>query len=143
MQDDAQRRRAEKAERSAYHAETARRRSEQESAQAQALLDRFVDEAAEAGLPTETFRVRPWSGRGTYRTDVVGWYLRRDHSLGVGADGRFYVLSVAPRRFGRLRRAEVEPSPPPLEIGRGGRDGESIPLADLLAKRLTWESSDG
>jgi hypothetical protein len=141
MDEDAARRRAERADRASYHVEAQRRRSERESAEAQVLVDRFVAEATRAGLPTEELTARPWSGGGRYRTGVVGWYLRRDRSVGVGLDGAYYVLVVAPVRFGRWRRVRVSPTPPPLEVGRGARDGESLPLDALLEKRLRWPGS--
>ena len=136
MSEDRDQRRAEAAERADYHVEAQRRREEQESAKAQVLIDQFVAEATGSGLPTETLTARPWSGRGRYRTDVVGWYLRGDQSVGVDTDGRFYVLVVAPERFGRWRTVHLDPSPPPLQVGKGGRDGESITLEKLLRMRL-------
>ena len=138
MGEDAARRRAERAERASYHVEAQRRRSEQESAEAQVLVDRFVAQATRAGLATEELTARPWSGRGRYRTGVVGWYLRRDRSVGVGLDGGYYVLVVAPERFGRWRTVSVDPSPPPLQVGQGARDGESVALDVLLEMRLHW-----
>src|SRR3954469_3694083 len=143
MTEDAQRRRAELTELTNFHAQAQRRRSEQESAQAQVLIDRFVAEATRAGLPTEEFEARPWSGRGRYRTGVTGWYLLRNGSIGVGTDGGYYVLSVAPVRFGRWRTVPLEPTPPPLQVGKGARDGESFALADLLEMRLHWPASEG
>ena len=136
MGDDPAKRRAERAERADYHVEAQRRRSEQDSAKAQVLVDRFVARATEAGLATEELTARPWTGRGRYRTGVVGWYLRRDRSVGVDMDGRFYVLVVAPERFGRWRTVRVDPTPPPLQVGRGARDGESVTLDALLEMRL-------
>lgn len=136
MGDDPAKRRAERAERADYHVEAQRRRSEQDSAKAQVLVDRFVARATEAGLATEELTARPWTGRGRYRTGVVGWYLRRDRSVGVDVDGRFYVLVVAPERFGRWRTVRVDPTPPPLQVGRGARDGESVTLDALLEMRL-------
>lgn len=142
--EDAAKRRAERGERAGSHVEAQRRRDEQESAKAQVLIDRFVAEATEAGLPTEELKARPWSGRGLYRTGVVGWYLRRDRSLGVSKDGRYYVLVVAPVAFGRWRTIQVAPTPPPLEVGKGARDGESLPLDRLLQLRMQWvDSGDG
>ncbi len=141
--DEAEERRAERAAQAEYHTQAQRQRSEQESEKAQTLIDRFVAEATAAGLPTEELRVRPWSGRGRYRTGVTGWYLRRNQSIGVGVDGSYYVLSVPKVPFGRLRTVRVDPSPPPLEVGRGGRDGESITLETLLNKRLEWSSTEG
>src|SRR4051812_23905567 len=75
MAEDAAQRRAELTERANYHVEAQRRQGEEESAKAQVLIDRFVAQAMEAGLATEELTVRPWSGRGRYRTGVVGWYL--------------------------------------------------------------------
>lgn len=130
------RRRDERAERAGYHVEMDRRRRERESVRAQALVDEFVDRATAAGLPTTRLTARPWSGSGRYRTDVVGWYLRPDRSLGIGVDGRYHVLVVPPARFGRWRTVSLEASPPPLQVGQGARDGESVALDVLLAMRL-------
>ena len=138
MGEDSAKRRAERAEHAEYHAEAQRRRREQESAKAQVLVDRFVERATEAGLATEELTARPWSGGGRYRTGVVGWYLRRDRSVGVGRDGGYYVLIVAPERFGRWRTVPVSPTPPPLQVGQGARDGESVALDVLLDMRLEW-----
>jgi hypothetical protein len=144
MQEDVAKHRAEQAERAEYHVRARRRQSEQESAKAQVLIDRFVEQATKAGLATEELTARPWSGRGRYRTGLVGWYLRRDGSIGVGLDGSFYLLAVAPVRFGQWRTVRVDPSPPPLEVGKGAKDGESFPLEDLLEKRLQWsEAGEG
>ncbi len=137
-EDDAARRRAERVERAEHHVDVHRRRSEQESAKAQLLIDRFVAQATQAGLATEELTARPWSGRGRYRTGVVGWYVRRNLSIGVGVDGGYYVLVVPPVRFGRWRTVTVEPSPPPLQVGKGARDGESVALETLLERRLQW-----
>jgi hypothetical protein len=138
MNDEAARRRAERGARAASHVEAQRRRDEQESAQAQLLVNRFVERATQRGVPTEELTARPWSGGGRYRTGVVGWYVRRDHSIGVGADGGYYLLVVPPVRFGRWRTVRIDPTPPPLEVGRGARDGESITLERLLELRLQW-----
>jgi hypothetical protein len=138
MAEDAAQRRAELTERANYHVEAQRRRSEQESAKAQVLIDRFVAQATHAGLATEELTVRPWSGRGRYRTGVVGWYLLRDRSVGVGLDGGYYVLLVPPVRFGRWRTVAIEPTPPPLQVGKGARDGESVALDAALKSRLQW-----
>src|SRR5918997_1615147 len=138
MTEDAARWRAEQAERAQYHVQANRRRSEEEAAKAQVMIDRFVQRATQAGLPTEELTARPWSGSGRYRTGVVGWFLRRNGSVGVDTDGRFYVLNVAPVPFGRWRTARIEPSPPPLIVGKGGGDGETFDLGELLEMRLNW-----
>ena len=138
MADDAARWRAERGERAAYHVQAQRRRSQEESAKAQVLIDRFVARAKEIGLPTEELTARPYSGGGRYRTGVVGWYLRRNGSVGVDQEGRFYVLVVAPVRFGRWRTVRIDPSPPPLIVGKGAGDGEVFDLDVLLEQRLHW-----
>ena len=134
----AARRRAERAARLDGLADAKRHHSERESADAQVLIDRFVAEARKAGLATEELRARPWSGRGRYRTGIQGWYLRRDQSIGVGVDSRYYLLATPKVPLGRWRTVPVEPSPPPLVVGRGARDGESIDLKALLELRLGW-----
>jgi hypothetical protein len=131
-------RRADRAARLDGLAEAKRNHSERESAEAQVLVDRFVAAAKEAGLATAELKARPWSGRGRYRTGVEGWYLRRDESIGVGVDGRYYLLATPKVPLGRWRTISVEPSAPPLVVGRGARDGESIDLKDLLELRLRW-----
>ncbi len=133
MSDEADGRRAEAAD---YHARALQRRQEQESAEAQLLIDRFVARATAAGLPTEELMARPWSGGGRYRTGVVGWYLRQNQSLGIGVDGAFYTLVVPPQRFGRWRTVHVEPTAPLLNPGLGARDGEAASLQELLELRL-------
>ena len=137
MDEDSDQRR-ERAERADYHVAQQQRKSARESAKAQVLVDRFVERAAAAGVPTEELTARPWSGRGRSRTGVTGWYLRQDRSIGVGVDGRYYVLVVAPERFGRWRTVHITPTPPPLQVGKGGRDGESVALDVLLDLRMTW-----
>jgi hypothetical protein len=143
MGEDAAQRRAEQTRRAEYHVNAQRLRSEQESAKAQVLVDRFVEQATQAGLPTEELTARPWSGGGRYRTGLTGWYLRRNRSVGVGTDGSFYVLNVAPVRFGRWRTIRVDPTPPPLVVGEGGGDGETFALDELLEMRLRWAEGPG
>ncbi len=138
MTEDAARWRAEQAERAHYHVQANRRRSEEEAAKAQVMIDRFVERATQAGLPTEELTARPWSGTGRYRTGVVGWFLRRNGSVGVDTEGRFYVLNVAPVPLGRWRKIPIDPSPPPLIVGKGGGDGETFALDELLEMRLNW-----
>jgi hypothetical protein len=141
MGDDAAERRRELTERAAYHSEVQRRRGEEQSAKAQLLIDRFVAQAKQAGLPTEELTARPWSGGTRYRTGVVGWYLRRNRSVGVGTDGGYYVLVVPPVRLGRWRTVRIDPTPPPLVVGKGAGDGEVFDLDVLLTMRLQWTES--
>ncbi len=113
------------------HRELMRRRAA-ETARARALLAEFVATATNSGPPPEPLRARSRHGGGSYRTGLTGWYLRRNQSVAVSTEGRFYVLSVPGGLGTRLRGARPEPSDPPLVLGAGGRDGESIDLADAL-----------
>lgn len=119
-----------------YHVRMQEQRRARESAKAQVLLDEFVRTALERGLATTDLTARTWKGSGRYRTGVRGWYLRLDRSVGVDPEGRYYSLLVPPRSLARFRGVEVSPSDPPLQVGEGARDGESITLAELLRLRL-------
>lgn len=55
---------------------------------------------------------------------------QRIASGAVDADGLLYLLTVAASLRTRLLGADPRPQPPPLVIGAGGRDGESLPLRD-------------
>ena len=142
MSDEAAERRREVTERATFHADALRRRDAEESAKAQILIDRFVAQAQQAGLPTEELTARPWSGSGRYRTGIQGWYLRANRSVGVSTDGKFYVLNVPPVRFGRWRTVSLDPTPPPLVVGKGAGDGEVFDLDVLLQKRLQWSDPE-
>jgi hypothetical protein len=120
----------------AEHAAFLDRRRAAEEEQARGQLDEFVRAALDRGLRTSTLRARAYNGRATYRTGLTGWYLKRNGSLGVGTDGRFYVLSAPTSLRARLSGTTLAPSDPPLVVGVGGRDGESMPLAELLQLRL-------
>lgn len=135
-EDGSPHRRAEVGEQADYHVAAQRRQREREAVEAQRLIDGFIDEARRVGLPPEELTVRPWSGSGTYPTGVMGWFLRRDRSIGIDTNGRFYVLVVPPQRFGRWRTVAIEPVLPLLQPGQGARDGETAPLETLLQLRL-------
>jgi hypothetical protein len=130
----------------AEHAATLDRRRAAETAAAREQLEEFVAAALERGLRTTALRARAYNGRSTYRTGLSGWYLKKNGSLGVDTDGHFYVLSAATSLRARVTGATVPASDPPLVVGVGGRDGESMPLADLLRLRLEagddWPSPD-
>lgn len=118
------------------HAQAQRRAEEAESERARPLVADFVRRAREQGLEPVPLRARAYSGTATYRTAVRGWYLQPSGPLAIGDDGAFYTLLAAPGLGARLRGVDVVPSPPPLAVGRGARDGESMPLAELLDRRL-------
>ena len=129
-------RRQERAARAAEQRAALERRRERESERAQVLVDRFVAAALSSALPLEELTARPWTGRGRYRTGLLGWYLRSDRSVAIGRDSGFYLLTVPPVRFGRWRQLDLAPVPPPLQVGEGARDGESVALETLLEMRL-------
>ncbi|NYI42138.1 hypothetical protein [Demequina lutea] len=107
-----------------------------ENAKAAVLIQGFARDAHAAGILPERLSARPYSGRSMMRTNITGWYIKRDHSVGISVDGHFYLLHAPGGIKERLRGVTLEPSPAPLEIGRGARDGESMPLTESLAKRL-------
>jgi hypothetical protein len=123
-------------ERADYHVRMQEQRRARESAKAQVMIDEFVRSARDRGLTTTELTARTWSGPRRYGTGVQGWYLRLDRSVGVDPGGRYYVLLVPPRPLARFRGVEIAPSDPPLQVGEGARDGESIALSELVRLRL-------
>ena len=109
-----------------------------ESAQAKRLIEDFVRQAAAASLPSVALRARTLDGH-LVKTDVRGWYLRNDHSVAIGEDGEYYQLTVPGGLAARLRGVRLRPTPPPLVVGRGGKDGESGDLKDFLARVLAGQ----
>ena len=106
----------------------------------------FVADARARGLATEELRARTRGSGASYATGLRGWALRRDRSAAVAEDGSFYLLTlpglgVLEALAALLRGVRLEPADPPLVMGRGGRDGESVPLADLLSARLEGPAS--
>ena len=124
-----------RAEEAARRAELAANQERGESRQAQVLVDAFVRDARARGIEPEPLRATLFDGR-SVKTDKVGWYLRKNRSLAIGEDGGYYVLTVPGGLRERLAGVKLAPSPPPLLIGKGGRDGESGSLSDFLTWRL-------
>jgi hypothetical protein len=118
------------------HAQAQRRAEAAASERARPLVADFVRRAREQGLAPEPLQARAYSGSATYRTGLRGWYLQPTGVLAIGDDGEFYVLIAAGGLRARLRGVSVAPSPPPLAVGRGARDGESMSLQELLERRL-------
>lgn len=118
------------------HGEAEQRRRAAEHAEAAELVAWFAAEATRRGLPTTRLTARAHDGRARYRTRLTGWYVDRARTRAVDTEGRFHLLSVPPRLRFRLFGVDPTPDPPPLVLGRGGRDGESIPLRTLLSRRL-------
>jgi hypothetical protein len=112
------------------------RRQAAETARAREMIRAFAREAQERGIAAGPLLARAGDGRPTYRTGLVGWYLPRDGSLGVTTDGDYYHLASPRSLKARLLGVHLEPAEPPLQVGAGGRDGESMALDVLLAMRL-------
>ncbi|CCH17342.1 hypothetical protein [Micromonospora lupini] len=118
------------------HADAEARRRAAEQAQAAELVAWFVAEATRRGLPTTRLVARGYDGRGRYRTRLTGWYVDRAGTRAVDTAGRFHLLTVPGGLRARLFGVDPQPSPAPLVVGAGGRDGESIPLRTLLTRLL-------
>ena len=118
------------------HADRLARRRAAETARAREMVHEFAREAQARGIMAAPLLARAGDGKPAYRTGLVGWYLTRDGSLGVTTEGDYYHL-VSPRiPKARLLGVHLEPAEPPLQVGAGARDGESIALDVLLAMRL-------
>lgn len=111
-------------------------RQDAEHTRAEALLRDFVAAARAAGLAPVPLQVQGYGGRGTARTPLEGWYLRVDRTAGVSTDGDFYVLTAPFGLLDRARGVRPEPRRPPLLLGAGGKDGDSVPLVDALQRLL-------
>lgn len=112
--------------------ELAEQAADREAAQAQQLIDQFVADAVAAGLEPRPLKARTLDGH-VVRTDRRGWYLRQNHSIAIDTDGGYHVLTVPGGWLARLRGVQLEPSRPSLQVGRGGRDGETGDLREFLA----------
>ncbi len=118
------------------HAAAEKQRRQAEQAEAAALVSAFVAEARRRGLSTTRLVARSHDGRARYRTRLRGWYVDQARTRAVDEDGRFHLLTVPRALRARLLGADPQPSPAPLVVGEGGRDGESVPLRILLQRRL-------
>lgn len=124
-----------RAEDAARRAELAAGSRRAEAARAQQLIDAFVSAANRAGIAAVALQARLMSGQ-LVRTDRMGWYLRMDRSIAIGVDGGYYQLLVPGGWRERLRGVQLKPSPPPMVVGRGGKDGETGDLSFFLDRRL-------
>ena len=112
------------------------RAKDSESTRARTLLADFVRTAQERGIATTELKARALNGRSLYRTGLTGWYLRRNATIAVDEQGEFYVMTAPTSIVSRLHGVTLTPSDPPMIPGAGGRDGESMPLPEMLALRL-------
>jgi hypothetical protein len=116
------------------------RRRAAETARAREMVHDFAREAQARRITPAPLLARAGDSKPTYRTGLVGWYLTRDGSLGVTTDGDYYHLAAPRSLYARLFGVRLEPAEPPLQVGAGGRDGESMALDVLLAMRLQAEN---
>lgn len=129
-------RRAERAEAARAHADALERRRARETERARALIAEFLEQVLGRGPAPVELRARSADGRWRYRTGLRGWYLRRNETVALTADGEFYLTTAPTSPLALLRGVRLTPSDPPLVLGAGARDGESIDLADALARVL-------
>lgn len=129
-------RRQQARENAEYHRLAAERAAQAEARATAPMVAAFAEAMRAAGIEPTRLRAMPYSGKGNLRTDLDGWYVRRDRRNAVGVDGRWYVLVAAPSLRGRLVGIHVEPSDAPMQVGAGGRDGDSVALDVLLQLRL-------
>lgn len=104
-----------------------------EAQRAQVLLDDFVAELTAAGSAAEPLQAILLNGR-RVRTPLSGWYLNTARTAAVSVDGHFLNLVTPGGRLAWLTGVVPQPAQPGLEVGRGGRDGETGPLRDFLAR---------
>ena len=124
-----------RAEEAARRAALAAGSERAESVKAQEQIDQFLADAAARGISPEPLKAALYSGQ-RVKTDKTGWYLRKNESVAIGTDGGYYILTVPGGLKERLRGVKLKPSPPPLIVGKGGRDGETGDLSEFLQRRL-------
>ncbi len=103
---------------------------------AQVLIDEFIWQATTLGIAPKPLRATTMSGHDV-KTDKQGWYIRKNRSIAVGTDGGYYILTVPGGLLDRIRGVSLRRTPPSLQVGRGGRDGETGDLKDFLARALS------
>lgn len=115
-----------------------RARKAVESTKAQAIIDAFLARAATDAQPPVPLVVRGRHG-GSAKTPLEGWYLKTDNSVAVATDGHFYVLIQDLTLRERMRGYRPLPVDPPLIVGEGGGDGETIDMDAALELHLKAE----
>jgi len=106
------------------------------------MLAEFLPVVTAHGPAPVDLMVQGYGGKGEARTRLKGWYLRNNRTVALGTDGKFYVL-IAPLNalHPRFLKVDVQPSRPPLIIGEGGKDGDTIELSEAIERVLPhWKS---
>jgi hypothetical protein len=116
--------------------ERLRQRQSAEHSQAEQLLAEFLPVVTEHGPDPVALEVQGYGGHGRARTKLRGWYLRNNRTVALGTDGYFYVLIAPLSLVDRVRGVVPRPTRPPIVIGEGGKDGDSIALTDALERVL-------
>lgn len=102
-----------------------------EAVEAQKLIDEFITQALAKGMQPVPLKARTMDGH-LVRTDKTGWYLRQNHSIAIDSDGGYHVLTVPGGWKERFTGVKLTPILPPLQVGKGGRDGETGDLKEFL-----------
>lgn len=116
-------------------AELAAASAQAEALAAQRVIDEFVRTARAVGLRTEPLQATLLDGR-RVKTPLVGWYLNASRTLAITPEGSYYQLVMPGSVLARFTGVTPAAAQPVLEVGRGGRDGETGPLSDFLARTL-------
>jgi hypothetical protein len=127
---------AHRSEAARVQADRLRERQEALNDKAEGIIAEFMPAVRAYGPSPEALRVVGYGGAGTARTPLTGWYLRINKTAGIDVDGNFYVLTAPLSTMDRLRGVHPKPSRPPMVLGEGGRDGESIDLPVALERLL-------
>lgn len=131
--------REQKSQNALHLAQELERRQQRESDRASAMLAEFVKAANQKGIAPVQLQARGYNGTTRYKTNVLGWYLKSNESVAVDITGKFYILSVEGGFLARFKGAALTPSAPPLVLGLGGRDGESLDMSEAIYKILNPE----
>ena len=110
-----------RAEDAAHRAELEAKAVRAEAAQAQELIDAFVARAKAKGITPVPLRATLYTGQ-TVKTDKVGWYLRKNETLGDRRRRRV----LHPHRARRAEGAVTRRAPgavPAADVRRQGRQG--------------------
>ena len=121
-------------ENAAYQAQELQKREARDTELARKLIAEFLALPTTQKPTPSKLQARDFSGKRTYRTSVIGWYLKQNKSVAISTTGEFYVLLVEKTLRNKIFGATPNPGTPPLVLGAGGRDGESIDLKDALGK---------
>ncbi len=116
----------------AAHAAALAHKRAAETAQARRLIADFLRHAP----APEPLTCLSYNNRTRFRTNLTGWYLNAARTVAIDTTGEYYVLLVPHSLRARFTGVTPHPQEPPLIVGEGARDGESMPLQTLLTRRL-------